>query len=64
MALSREPTTNPESQRQHSPALFLIVLLAIVVGIAAFLLLRSNSTGTAAKPITNGAGATPATLSK
>ncbi len=63
MALSREPTMNPQSSRQCSPALFLVLLAAIVVGIGAFMLLRSG-TSTTAKPISNGVQQATPTSSK
>ena len=64
MALSREPTMNPESQRKHSPAFFLVLLCAIVVVLAAFIFLKSINDGNAAKPVTNGMQQTAPASSK
>ena len=64
MALSREPTMNPESQRKHSPAFLLVLLCAVVVILAAFIFLKSNNDGSAAKPVTNGIQQSTPTSSK
>ena len=51
MPETRHP--GPDSQRRSSPALFLILLAVIVLGIAAFIVLRGNGGHPGTQPATH-----------